>query len=144
MNPFTKALRRLTALLGLVAFVFAQSVVAATMNFPGMLAGSGKAASASTVKAKGVSGQALVQVVAPCHDVLAELAANLAAVCKQHCQADTLTLDHAELPPLVIVPLIAWMLEEPHQTVFSRASIAALAIHGGAPPLYLTSARLRV
>ena len=141
MNPFTKAVRRLTALLGLVAFVFAQSVVAATMSFPGMLGGSGEAFSFRA--ADGLE-QARAQAVAPCHDLLAEVAANLAAVCKQHCQADTLTLDHAELPPLVIVPLIAWMLEEPRQTTFSKVSTAALAARGGAPPLYLTSARLRV
>ncbi len=65
-------------------------------------------------------------------------------LCKQHCQTAQQTLDAPELPKILAADFSGLLTEEAHQTWLFRSHLTKTAAHGGSPPVYLLSARLRV
>ena len=101
------------------------------------------AASAATVAAL-VS----AAVEAPCHETPPPQDTTL-LLCKYHCQSVMQTLDHPDAslhaqPDVVALTIPLADLAKPLKPLVGKAFRPDTAHHGGAPPLYASTARLRI
>ena len=85
---------------------------------------------------------------APCHETPAPLDTAL-LLCKFHCQSVMQTLDHPDaslhsLPATAALMIPLADLTKPLKPLVDKAFRPDAAHHGGAPPLYASTARLRI
>ena len=105
--------------------------------------------SAKTVpSAAAVANMANASAEAPCHETPAPLDTAL-LLCKYHCQSVMQTLDHPDatlhsLPEIVVLMIPLADQATPLKPLVGKAFRPNAAHHGGAPPLYASTARLRI
>lgn len=84
----------------------------------------------------------------PCHETPAPQDTAL-LLCKYHCQSVMQTLDHPDaslhsLPDTVVLMIPLADLAKPPKPLGDKALRPDTVRHGGAPPLYASTARLRI
>ncbi len=84
----------------------------------------------------------------PCHETPAPLDTAL-LLCKFHCQSVMQTLDHPDaslhsLPDTATLTIPLADLAKPLKPLVDKALRPDAAHHGGAPPVYASTARLRI
>lgn len=126
---FTRSVRKAAAWLSLGVWLFASALMSAqacvSLKMPMSMA----------------ADAAVTDGAVPCFAASLVVTQNL---CKQHCQTTQQTLDAPDLPQILAADFSGLLAKEARQTWLFTSHTSKSAAHGGSPPVYLLSARLRV